>query len=287
MVYREFMLELERLGYSVSGRKQIGAAVREFLDWWNSSKITQKTIEAYYQYLSQRPHKYQGGGLSSKTIAGHLYALRLYLSYLEEEGYLASHPMSGLRFARPQSESRAILTKAEVARLYQGAETLKRREALRAKAVLAVFYGCGLRRKEGEDLNLVDVQLRSGMLYVRKGKGSKRRVIPMSERVKTDMKNYLREGRGQSPAELNALFINHRGRRMRGPSFDRLLKKLLQIAKIGKPISLHCLRHSIATHLLSEGVPLESVRDFLGHAHLETTQIYTRVEERSQKGEER
>jgi integrase/recombinase XerD len=282
MVYREFTLEIERLGYSLSARKQIASALREFLGWLDDRRITAETIQAYYEYLCQRPNKRTAGGLSSKTIHGHLYGLRLYCSFLEERGYLMSHPMSSLHFPRPESQPMEILTKAEVARLYQAATQFKVRDCLRAKAFLGAFYGCGLRRREAETLNLVDVQFKSGVLYVRKGKGQKRRAIPMGAKVITDMKTYVREARGlygsSQYQDAIAFFRHKRGGRMRGQSFDRLLKELLQKARIEKPISLHCLRHSIATHLLAEGVPLESVRDFLGHAHLETTQIYTRIQ---------
>jgi len=99
----------------------------------------------------------------------------------------------------------------------------------------------------------------------------------MSHRVRKDLLNYLEKGRGSS-LEL-ALILNRNGLRMSGESFNRTLKKLIERTDIQKVITLHSLRHSIATHLLESNLSIEKVRDFLGHKHLESTQIYTRIHE--------
>jgi site-specific recombinase XerD len=276
MMQAPFLTELERLGYTAATRKQMAAALEEFFGWLQAREISPEHLRQYYHYLSERPHKYHGGGLSSKTIDGHLWALRRYFAWLEDHGELARHPMSGLRFPKPQSETRPILTQLEVRQLYQHIGELPPVQRRKVKAILGVFYGCGLRRREGEQLNLTDVHFRRGLLYVRKGKGSKGRAIPMSAGVQVDLEEYAHQPRSQSADPLS-FFLNRNGKRMSGQSFDRLLRKLITDAGIEKRITLHGLRHSIATHLLQQGLPLESVRDFLGHAHLETTQIYTRV----------
>jgi integrase/recombinase XerD len=124
---------------------------------------------------------------------------------------------------------------------------------------------------------------------VRDGKGSKRRVIPINEKVLNDFRNYLHYERFAQQGET-ALITNNAGRRMRGDKINNTVKELILKAGIkspafaeataGKEISLHNLRHSIATHLLENGMTVEYVRDFLGHKHLEATQIYTRVSKR-------
>ena len=98
----------------------------------------------------------------------------------------------------------------------------------------------------------------------------------MSKKVSQDLKNYVYKERFTSENET-AFFTNKTGTRMRGLTHSRILKELLNTSKISKTISLHCLRHSIATHLLESGLSVEYVRDFLGHKHLESTQIYTRI----------
>ena len=279
-MYRDFLFYLEKVGYGEEGRKLITAAVREFLAWLGKGRIQTDSVKVYYHYLSQRPNKYHPGGLSSSSIAGHLYGLRLYFSYLQSRGLLEVHPMSSLIFPKVVSTPREILSPDEVGQLHLAADQLRAPDNLTARALLAIFYGCGLRRLEAERLDLKDIQLNKGILFVREGKGGKRRAIPMSREVKKSLRLYIQKARpyyGKSQQDPDCFFRHQYGGRMRGWTFDNILKKLLTLAGIQKQISLHCLRHSIATHLLHKGVPLESVRDFLGHQHLETTQIYTRI----------
>ena len=126
----------------------------------------------------------------------------------------------------------------------------------------------------------VHIDFKEGFLYVRKGKGGKRRVIPLSNGVRKDFLNYYQNERGYHP-DQSAFILNEKERRMKGNSYNQRLKRLVEKSGILKPITLHNLRHSIATHLLWEGLSLEQVRDFLGHAHLETTQIYTHYDSRN------
>jgi integrase/recombinase XerD len=112
-------------------------------------------------------------------------------------------------------------------------------------------------------------------LYVRDGKGAKRRVIPLNQTVKNDLENYCKKYRKDKNCE--AFMLSRIKHRMSGDSYNRTLKQLLQRTEINKEITLHHLRHSIATHLLENGMSIEFVRDFLGHSHLETTQIYAKV----------
>jgi len=199
-----------------------------------------------------------------------MYALRVFFNWLEQLQAIEENPMSSLEFSQPRHEQRTILTQAEIKTLYEVCDTLKER------AILHLFYGCGLRRREGEKLNVNDVQFRRKVLYVREGKGSKSRIVPLSETISEDLKAYLFLERKARYGE-QAFIINKREMRMRGDGFNKVLKELQQRTTINKVVSLHSLRHSIATHLLEQGVSIEHVRDFLGHQHLESTQVYTRV----------
>ena len=275
-----FFSYLKQLGYRPATQKNIQRAVEEFTQWRKHKGITPALIQTYYAYLSQRPKKVGKGVLSASSIASKLYALRIYCQYLLDQGRLTTHPMSGLSFPRPDRRPRDILTPEEVVRLYEAAKTLLPPENYTAQALLAVGYGCGLRRKELERLDLRDVNFGNRILYVREGKGAKARSVPMSRQVVEELKSWLEKGRprrGRYRRDPDAFFVGRYGSRMQGESFDRILRNMVQQAGIRKRITLHSLRHSIATHLLKQGLPLESVRDFLGHARLESTQIYTRV----------
>jgi integrase/recombinase XerD len=276
-IYKEkFKIQLERLGYSKGSLNMLPACVAEFLQQLEAKGIYRirdiepQHIQEHYEYLTQRPNKRKPGGLSSVMINHHIYAIRLFLNFLEQTGEITENPISGLIFPRPESKPREILTIKEIKQLYELSETF------REKAIIGIFYGCGLRRSEGEALNIKDVSFKSSLLYVREGKGRKRRVVPINEKVMDDFKNYLYHER--SPTDKETAFIcNNAGRRMRGDKLNNTVKELILKAGIQKEISLHNLRHSIATHLLDNGLSVEYVRDFLGHKHLESTQLYTRV----------
>jgi len=151
-------------------------------------------------------------------------------------------------------------------------------------------YGCGLRASELENCNIEDIKLREKILIVPKGKGNKRRVIPMSNGVVKDLSNYyynereaLTTGRDfkLNVSNQNAFMLHSRGGRMMDDTYNKHLKALIERTENEtikeKQITIHCLRHSIATHLLEQGIAVEQVRIFLGHSQLETTQIYTHI----------
>ena len=274
-----FRIHLERLGYSKTSINMLPNCVRSFLEYTDkeAAPIQSADITGFYNYLQERPNKRKSGGLSESYINHHMYALKLFFAWQEEKGAITESPISTLEFKSPKSKPREILSLEEVKALYESCQNYKER------AVLSLYYGCGLRRTEGEKLNLKDIHFRSNLLYVREGKGNKRRAVPLSEKVKEDLKNYAFKERNPKGNSLsrdngeNAFITNKIGKRTSGDSYNNILKKLLERTQIEKEITLHCLRHSIATHLLESGLSVEYVRDFLGHKHLESTQIYTRV----------
>lgn len=271
-ITHQFKIHLTRLGYQQGSVRMLPSCVAEFLSFSGKQvcEVSKSDVESYYKYLQERPNKRREGGLSGRSIAHHIYSLKTFFSWLEVSNQLQSNPMSGLQFDRVEHKQRQILTIAEVKQLYAVTESLRER------AILSIFYGCGLRRSEGVQLNLRDVHFRSNLLYVRSGKNGKRRAVPMSEKVKSDLWNYVLNERF-SQAQETAFICGIRGKRLLGNGLISALKKIVKRSELAKEVTLHSLRHSIATHLLESGLSLEYVREFLGHKHLETTQIYTRV----------
>lgn len=269
----EFKAYLQALGYGKSTVRMLPACVSEFFEIVKKSpeEITREDVLFYHKYLQQRPNKRSAGGLSEMTIKHHLYGVKLLFVWLLEQGEITSHPMSGLSFQAPKTKERIVLSKGEIMKLYRTCLTYGE------KAILSIYYGCGLRRSEGEKLDITDVHFASSLLYVRDGKGHKRRVVPMGKKVKEDLENYLKYERCNT-IETKAFLLNIQDNRMSGSSCNNRLKELTRRAGMDKTVSLHILRHSIATHLLESGLSLEYVRDFLGHKHLETTQVYTHLE---------
>ena len=283
-VLRDFRSYLEPLGYNRNTTDMLVRCSQELLFRLEHQGITTLNqvvathIQQHYHYLQQRPHSYQAGSLSERMIIHHLYSLRVFFQYAQHRQLIASHPMSGLRFPKVTTQRvRPILSQEEIQSLYQQCISL------REQTILHLHYGCGLRSSEGSLMNVADVRLREQYLRVRKGKGGKSRAVPFTERMARDLKAYLLEERRQyvtdqtKDTHATALLLNDHGRRMLPAVARRHLRRLLYGAGLDTRIDLHCLRHSIATHLLERGMPVGYVRDFLGHKYLESTQVYARV----------
>ncbi|MBN2661132.1 MAG: tyrosine-type recombinase/integrase [Tannerellaceae bacterium] len=171
---------------------------------------------------------------------------------------------------------KTIFTRAEIKALYNACDGDVL--GIRDKAMLAVYYGCGLRRNEGVNLDTGDILPGKNLLFVRKGKNYKERYVPLTEAVKEDILNYLDFARQiLIKKQTNALFLNSSGDRITASMLAERLKKLKCKAGIDKVAGLHTLRHSIATHLLQSGMKLAQIKRFLGHSSLESTQIYTHI----------
>jgi integrase/recombinase XerD len=240
-------------------------------------QIQPGTIASYYSHLQTRKNKKQTGSLSQNYIASNIGALKRFGKYLQETGKPFFE--TNIKTLQEKENHKTILTKAEITALYKACNNDL--FGIRDKAILSIYYGCGLRRSEGQQLDINDILLKEKLVFVRKGKNYKERHVPMTEAIKADLEHYIYVAREQvktiKETGSGALFISSKGKRLGGNSLLDRLKKLVKEAKIQKAIGLHTLRHSIATHLLQRGLSLEEVAQFLGHSSLENTQIYTHL----------
>ena len=276
---------LNTLGYAQSTVYASTNYVNDFFFYLKTNEIETleqlkpENLKSYLEYLQKRKNKRLGGGLATNTIISNINSIKRFSKYLQETGKANIEIKPNLKAEKENTKT--ILTKAEIAALYKacGSDYL----GIRDKAMLSIFYGCGLRRSEGQQLDIQDILLKEKRVFVRKGKNYKERYVPMTEAVKADLENYINTAREKLSSFKNnnetALFLSMQGNRLRGNSLLERLKKLLQSAHIQKDAGLHTLRHSIATHLLQSGMELEEVKQFLGHASLESTQIYTHLAE--------
>lgn len=276
-IIQNFKNHLYNIGYSESTQKMLPALVKEFIQQQSITDISyieQQKVKSFCEYLQTRPLKLRSGALSEMMISHYVYALKTFFSWCEVTEQIDYNPISGMKFKRPKQNIREPLSQEEIKELFEAATTLKQ------IALLHIFYSCGLRRSEGGMLNINDIHFKNQLLYVREGKGAKRRVVPMTEKVSKALEDYYLNERTNSITKKvkdeNALLLNRIGNRMKGEQLNKLLKEILNKAGITKEVTLHHLRHSIATHLLQSGMSMEYVRDFLGHSFLETTQIYAK-----------
>lgn len=279
------------LGYSYNGAEIKYSNALEFLTWLEQQNITAiknvstAHIKAYYEYLKNRPHKKQEGVLNLRTVHHHMQNLRQMFSMLQARGDIIKNPMSIVKYSdqKKRTSSRTILTLDEIKQVYKAAETQQER------AILSLAYGCGLRAMELVAVNTNDFLMSADILIVPSGKGNKRRVIPLSPQVKKDIEIYIGDERTLYTINDNekALLLNIKGVRLRRYTCRNILKKIIDRTDNEtiqqKNITIHHLRHSIATHLLERGIAVEHVRTFLGHSQLETTEIYTRVSKQQLK----
>lgn len=284
---------LDILGYNPMSVYNMPNIIREFLHFLDTqgvnhiNQLEQEHYKQYYNYIYNRGNQRRGGGLSNNYINKHLQAIEKFLQYLHHKG-MRNVPHLGITLLKLNTKEITVLTQDEIQLLYKATykdvET-QRMEALqsRDRVLLTVFYGCGLLRKEGAFLELNDINLDRRVLYVRKGKNYKERFVPFSRPNAKHLSAYIYDFRpllAKSKKE-SSLFIGYRGKPMSGDGLYTRLKLLqLQIDDIelqNKTIGLHTLRHSIATHLLEAGMPLDQISRFLGHSSLESTQIYTHL----------
>jgi len=252
------------------------ADVAEYIAWLEKSgiSIALVTPEDLLGHLEQLEHK----GLSARSRARHVAAIRGFHRFLEEEALSPSNPTRHLDSVKFSSKLPVFLSFEEVEALL-GAPQANTLAGLRDKAMLELLYATGMRVSELVNLGLDAVRLEEGYVRVT-GKGQKERLIPLGRSAVQVVSAYLKEVR---PALLKgkvskALFVSSRRKAMSRMGFWKLLRRYALKAGITQDISPHKIRHSFATHLLERGADLRAVQAMLGHADLATTQIYTHVD---------
>ena len=271
---------LRLLNFEPSTVKYAPMKAREFFGWLEQKQIKEieginkPVISNYFDYLKTRQNKKKGGKLSKNYLRTHLTALRKLAKYLRESGQSSFEV--DIKLPGSPKNNITIFTKEEIKDLYSACDSDVL--GMRDKAMLAVYYGCGLRRNEGVNLDINDILFDKNFVFVRKGKNYKERYVPMSTGVKEDLQNYIDFVRPVLiKSNAKALFLNQYGKRLGSNSMADRLQNLKEKSEINKEAGLHALRHSIATHLLQSGMELEKIKRFLGHSSLESTQIYTHI----------
>jgi integrase/recombinase XerC len=256
-----------------------GVDLTQFRTWAGRARVT--TLEAVDRKLLRRYLAYLGErGYARRSIARKLSSLRSMLAWALRRGLLEVNPAEELVAPKLDRPLPRVL-KPEEASLLCELPAGDDPTGLRDRAVLEVLYGSGVRVAELCGLDLCDLDLASGFVRVT-GKGRKERRVPLSEPAVRSLSAYLVRARpsflalADPPSEVDALWLNRRGRRL-SPRSVRALVARYQIGHASRRATPHSLRHSFATHLLDGGADLRVVQELLGHESLATTQIYTHV----------
>jgi len=219
----------------------------------------------------------KGKGLSTKTLARDLSAIRTFFQFLIQEEILEANPVEEIESPKMAKTLPEILTLKEVEQLLEQPD-LRTPLGVRDRAMLEVLYATGMRVSELVQLPANQVNLESGYVVIY-GKGSKERMVPLGSEAMKWVTLYLQTARQRlaKGKESHFLFINRSGRGMSRQRFWKNIKTYGLKAGLRKRITPHLLRHSFASHLLERGADLRSVQMMLGHVDISTTQIYTHV----------
>ena len=220
-------------------------------------------------------------GLARRTVARKLSAIRTFYRFLHLEARVPIDPTRTLRSPRIEKRLPGHATAADIEIVFTDAEARAAKNTVRGTrnlVILELLYGSGLRLSELQGLDLSALDLRLGQAKVL-GKGSKERLVPVTDAAKLALGRYLprrleHEAASRAP-DREALLLNPAGKRLSGRSIQTVVRGFLDVAAPGVGLSAHSLRHSFATHLLDAGADLMAVKELLGHVSLSTTQVYT------------
>jgi len=217
-------------------------------------------------------------GISPSSISRRLAAIRMFHRFLSRERILKNDPTILIDSPKLWKKVPDTLSLNEVELLISQPNSGQRQGA-RDKAILETLYATGMRVSESTDLKTNNVNLDIGFLRCI-GKGNKERIIPLGKKAIKSILRYLEFSRPHFLKNKTSehLFISRSGARLSRQSVWKLIKRYALEAKIKKPIKVHTLRHSFATHLLERGADLRSVQEMLGHSNISTTQIYTHID---------
>lgn len=274
-LYLDF-LRTER-GLALNTLEAYGRDMRDYLDFLARAGLRDPelvTSDHVGEHLGALARK----GISNRSQARHLAAIRGFHLFLMRERYARSDPTEDVETPRILKKLPIFLTLDEVERLLAMPDE-KTAAGQRDRAMIEVLYATGLRVSELCGLTTEDINLRDGYLVAR-GKGSKERLVPLGELAAQKLLAFLKDGRlallkGRHGRHL---FIGPRGTAITRQGFWKILGRYARAAGIDKKLSPHKLRHSFATHLLERGADLRAVQAMLGHSDISTTQIYTHVD---------
>jgi integrase/recombinase XerD len=262
----EFFEDLQH----VRGRSQNTVmAYRRDLELYQEYRSKEKSISGFYEFMKKHH-------LSTRSQARVISSLRTYFKFCESQGQTAPE----LRELRPPKVKVGLpktLSLNEFQLLFQACEALEPRKTSRNRITLLLLFGLGCRVTELIGLELGDFNETDRWLKIL-GKGGKERLVPLTDQLAQDLKDYLQNFRQDLVREkTNSLLINDRGHRPSRVDIWRWLAAWSAKAGFAEPVSPHRFRHACATALLESGADLRSIQLLLGHSSIQTTQIYTNV----------
>jgi len=274
--------------YSAASLKGYSADLEWFLRYLEAhgieriADVTTEILEDYSLRLrEQRNTVHEDRKISLAHVLHRLFTVKQFFGWLMEQMIVLVNPAEDLELPKlPVTLPQTILTQKEAQRLMDAPE-LKSPIGYRDKAILEVVYSTGIRISELFHLKVSDFDPQNQTLFVREGKGGKDRILSVTQIAVGYLKEYIARVRPRFVKNLKhddgILFLNYTGTPLSLSSMSHVFKRTTKAAGIDKRVSAMVLRHSIASHLLENGMNIRYIQDFMGHAKLSTTQIYSKV----------
>lgn len=284
-LYRRAYLEwMGVISLSAHTVRSHDCGLQKFIAWCDERGVTQPQeitlpmIERYQKHLYHY-RKSNGEALSLGAQVVFLKPIRPWFKWLTRNHYIGMNPASEVVLPKkPSSLPRAILTVEEVEQVLNQCDVATPL-GIRNRAMFEVLYSSGMRRMEVVHLKMWDVDTEHGTIMVRHGKGNKDRMVPIGERACAWLRRYLDEVRPllESGDDDGIVFLYELGGAILPDRLSDLAKRHMQNAGLAYVGSCHLFRHACATHMLEGGADIRFIQEMLGHARLDTTQVYTRV----------
>ena len=265
--------------YQLSTRRSLA----EFAEWsrrqHHLKSAREITIDHITEYLADRKR----AGLAASSIKLIVVALKIFFRFLLRKGVIRRDPTETLSLPRIERYLPETLNEMQVEQLLNGIDT-KAPHGLRDRAMIELLYASGLRISELANARLENFYLEERTIRVI-GKGNKTRIVPVGRKACEALACYLSTERPKLVKRRtgNEIFLSERGTKLTTARIWQIVKEKARLAGLEKNIYPHLLRHSFATHLLSNGADLRIIQEMLGHADISTTQVYTHVDQQRLK----
>lgn len=245
----------------------------QFISNYREHEVDLKLLESleirdFRAWLADKKNKSHKQSSNSRAVS----SIRSFYKFLERNGLLKNEAIKALRISGHEKKLPKALSSNQILEAIENYPTEDWID-LRDKAILMLLYGCGLRIAEALNLNYDDINNTTDTLVIL-GKGSKQRIVPLLPKIKTAIANYKKS----LPFHDEALFYGEKGKRLRPELVQKKLRELRTTLGLPDFATPHALRHSFATHLLTEGADLRSIQELLGHESLATTEKYTHID---------
>ena len=268
--------------YCYNVERFLGFLERHYPRIRSLAKVTKGIVSDYQKYLQSYKNR-KGEPLSNKTQILKLIVVRKFFSFLLKQDLILKNPASSITLPKEEQRLiRNILTEKEVINLLENLKPIDP-VSVRNRAIVELFYGCGIRTTELCRLKVQDVDLKEQTATIVKGKGNKSRIVPVGQYAAYYIQLYLDKGRKYmlkgKRNDPGYLFLTQRGNPFNNTTINKsVMRSVAKKLEIKKYLSCYSFRRSVASHLLAGNVDITYIAKLLGHSSLRTTQRYLRVE---------